>query len=483
LTTARFADCASIEALQAALVDSLQAFMGADRCSLVAFRERPQLIACSGVREIDARSPTVQAIINVAAEVRQHAKPIVVAGVHQETPKGNGSDTDSLLLESRLAVPWNSADATSPDFVLVLEWLRKRDMLEHLQTASDWMPVVQSLWNQQLHWLHVPPGHRQRAVRQSTSATLQPTKQYRRLAVATIGLVLLAWLLFHPSPMRITADAHLEPTAIRSIHATADGFIDEVLVDEESRVTQGQVLAKLRSPSLDFQIEDTLGKLRTMAEKRNGLNVSINQLVNNATDATSTQTKLTSELLILDAQEKHAQETLAFLRKEQERLSITSPIEGVVVASELRQELLRRPVRRGDALFRIAAMDGEWRLHIQIADRDTKYVSQSYDRDHDRVDFVFDSLPSEVFPAYVRHMSPMSENILGSGSYQRAFASVDREIAKRVHMGATAHVTFHCGEQPAWFVWSRPLVEFLQRRTRFFSRSYDAANRSDDGQQ
>jgi multidrug efflux pump subunit AcrA (membrane-fusion protein) len=287
-------------------------------------------------------------------------------------------------------------------------------------------------------------------------------------AVAAVGLIAASFL---PYPMTLTSSAVLEPVSRRYVHASADGYLEQILVQESQSVVPGQPLAKLRSPELELRVEEVLGQIRSLAEKRDGLRVAINQLSPNAKDALASQSRLSTELLMLDTQEKHAQAKLEFLKQEQSRLTLVSPIAGMVVAKDLEGELKDRPVKRGDSLFQVVDLEGDWRLNVSVADRDSGYIERHFGSLGGSVEYVFDSLPREPFSGRVTKFAPMLENRTGSGSYRTVWVNIDAGDATRAHMGATATVFFRCGEQPFWFVWSRPLVEFLQRRFLWFTTS------------
>ncbi len=62
----------------------------------------------------------------------------------------------------------------------------------------------------------------------------------------------------------------------------------------------------------------------------------------------------------------------------------------------------------------------------------------------------------------------MSEiNRIGDFVEVRAVVESPEQIG--AHAGAGVHAYFTCGSQPLWFVWSRPLVEAIQRK--FWFRS------------
>ena len=140
---------------------------------------------------------------------------------------------------------------------------------------------------------------------------------------------------------------------------------------------------------------------------------------------------------------------------------------------ELRKELEARPLRRGDSLFSIADLNGAWQLNIHVADRDSGYLLAHYNALPQTVSFVFESLPGERFTAEVRHIANAMENPKGTGCYLLALATLEQEVAKRSQMGASARVYFHCGQQPLWFVWCRPMVEAFQKRVWLLAKNKD----------
>jgi multidrug efflux pump subunit AcrA (membrane-fusion protein) len=264
--------------------------------------------------------------------------------------------------------------------------------------------------------------------------------------------------------MTIEAEAVLEPKLRRAIFSSVDGFVDSLLVEDGQTVEQGQLLGKLRSPALNLQIEETIGQIKSVSEKRNGLRVAVNQVSNSTPEALVAQTRISAEILLLEAQEKQTRDKLDFLVKEQGKLEIVSPIHGVVVSRDLRRELETRPLRRGDILFQVADLEGQWQLNVQVADRDSTYLKKHLAEEDREALFVFDSLPREQFRTAVQQVSATVENPTGTAPYLLVVADIENEVAKRAYMGANARVWLSCGEQPLWFVWCRPMVEALQKR-------------------
>jgi hypothetical protein len=271
-----------------------------------------------------------------------------------------------------------------------------------------------------------------------------------------------------PYPFYIQSQAYLEPTTQQFIHATADSFIEELLVGEGQSVQSHQPLVRLRAPNLELQIEELTGQILALVEKKNGLRVAVNQLSANSSDLAN-QTRLSAELRLIEIQEKHAQEKLAFLEKQREELLLQSPIKGMVVGGDLSRELSDRPLRRGDALFRVADLQGPWHLKLLVADRDGRYVQQALLNGPIDIDWGLENSTGRGLKAKLVSMRPEVDQRPNQGPCRSATASIEESQLEQPAIGAVAYARIPCGKQPLWFIWSRPLVEFLQKRFWFNS--------------
>ncbi|MCC6511166.1 MAG: efflux RND transporter periplasmic adaptor subunit [Pirellulaceae bacterium] len=505
------------------LVNHLLPVLGAARLSLA---ERGlvrglQISAVSGVSQLDGQLDCVKALRQLAQTAMQtgqpvlrHAHPItrpepaatsgesaehLQAASHQSnsscppqpaSPSTAVLDADGLF-QNLIALELSSRVDGRPDTggVLVVEWSSEAAMVAALPVLTHVLPIVSNAWRQQRRWLRIPALGR----RLSIWDLQLPQVVWRMLRWAIVALVCVLTYrsLIANYPLFIEAPAFLEPAIKRSIFATADGFVDALLVDDGQSVTAGQTVAKLRSPALDLQIEELQGQLRALVEKRGGLRIAINQIDTSTKDALTQQSRLSAEVAQLTTQESNIQKQLKLLGEERQKLELVAPIAGVVVARDLKQQLLRRPVRRGDSLFTVVDLQGPWHLRIEVADRDSGYVRShlaatdalnstdavnavnAVDATSNQLEFVLDSLPEKRFQANVQWVSDTVQNRPGEGCYLEIRAQVQREIVEQSHMGAGALAYFQCGQQPLWFVWCRPLVEATQRKLWFWS---EAAN-------
>lgn len=465
--------------LDQVVVEAIQSLLKAERVSLVALGVRAALLASSNSIQIDRSSPTVKAIESFATRPDEgttirSSRPPVRGSIESQDESNSGA----RLLAECICLDY---PGYRKGLKIVVEWSTPIIMQEQLSLMSYWSGLFASSLRQQERVLALPHWMRKLAG-SKPNWTGNVTKVSRWILVG-VTLIVLCYLAFLRLPMKIQAEATLEPVSQRSIFAAADGTIEKILVSDGEPVSTGQVLAIMHSPGLDLMAEEALGKLRAMAEKRNGLMVAINQATLDA-KSEATQTSISSELLVLDAQEKHTRSMLEFVRSQQKELELRSPIDGVVVASEIERELDQRPLKRGDTLFKVVQLEDQWRLQIKVSDRDSYWIRRFYDIDlteqknrslnlstkPNSVLVQFDSMPEKQFEALITRVEKFSENHLGQGSFQYVTASIEPEIAKEFHMGSVATVTFICGSEPAWYVWCRPLVEFIQTRTGWFTQ-------------
>ena len=442
--------------LNRSVVEALRELLQADRVSL--FRKDHQaasMIACSGAASIDSNSTTVQELERSVLSLFQNNEPKL----------WNAADHQPQAPRYRLLLPWPSnADALAHG--LLVEWSDPQATIDRVQRASNLLPMINQAWQYQHRWLCLPPRARAQAI--GKSASQAPSGRFPKRLASLALLASLVGLAMIPYPFYIQTQAYLEPTTQQFIHATADSFIEELLVAEGQSVQSHQPLVRLRAPNLELQIEELAGQILALVEKKNGLRVAVNQLSANNSDLAN-QTRLSAELRLIEIQEKHAQEKLDFLEKQRQELLLQSPIQGIVVGGDLSRELSDRPLQRGDALFRVADLQGPWHLKLLVADRDGRYVQQALLNGPVDIDWGLENATGRGLKAKLVSMRPEVDQRPNQGPCRSATASIEESQLEQPAIGAVAYARIPCGKQPLWFIWSRPLVEFLQKRFWFNS--------------
>jgi hypothetical protein len=485
------------------VVNSLSAVLGAQRVSLAVRRElkSSKVLAVSGVSSEIKATNSLKELCDLCQKAFDRNQPVIVQPESVATQPSDLTFEPAGPMKSMAAysatLPLCEVSATSSqqrmadegssgssrgDTAICFEWKDYEDFLQGTQQLALAMPAVTSMWYAQRRWLGLPAWVRGLGkYRQLKIGNWHRSRIWRWLIV--VGMVgLVGWLLARPTDLRIEMQGVLQPISQRTVFAGLDGVVDQLLIKDNALVTQGQALLTMKSASLEIASQETIGELQANQEKLDALAVSLNQLNRDNLDQAASINRVAAEIGQLETQRKTLQKKLEAYQSESLRLTLSAPIDGLVIASDLEALLDSRPVRRGDALLRIVQTSGPWHLVLSIADRDIGYVrsAQNIDNAHPdlgqlsehrlrelELEYVFSSSPDRQHRAKLVWLSRAARNPRGDGVFVDAHASVDRSEIQDAYVGATVYAYLNVGQYPTWFVWSRPLVEAIQRKLWF----------------
>jgi multidrug efflux pump subunit AcrA (membrane-fusion protein) len=441
------------------IVNRLQGILHADRVSLVHLDEdhRSYLVAVSHTLEIDRHGEGARQIVACAENSRSKTDEASVVKGLQESQSENNHNMQVIRLQSYLAA----------EDCYVVEWPDEATRLLNTWKLTAIVPTLEMLFLYQRRWEAVPVRLQEQIV-----AKLRRRPWWRSLTRAGVRLLAIASMivaLVWPIPLRLELTGTLQPVEQRFVFSSVDGTVDEILIEDSDDVTMDQPLIRMLSPNLERQVEQIQGELLSLIEKRSALNISLNQVSNEGKDVEASlagQARISADLKLLEVEEASLREQTRLAQAEQAKLIIRAPIAGKVLAHDVKKYLDRRPIRRGDPLFRIADHRGDWQLNLQVADRDSHYLSQTFQNTSapTLVDFSYASNPRQHFSATLQSIAPFAYRDASLGVVVDVKATVDSSVASHGQLGGavTAHVT--CGKWPVVFVWCRPLIESLQRR-------------------
>ncbi|MEM6690844.1 MAG: efflux RND transporter periplasmic adaptor subunit [Planctomycetota bacterium] len=257
----------------------------------------------------------------------------------------------------------------------------------------------------------------------------------------------------------------IEPVQQRAVFATHDGFVDEIYVEDGASVDSGEILLRLKSPDLERQRLRLDGEMAAIRERRDGFLAAISQV-----DSVDARTAISSRQMSAEVQS--LDERLLGYAKQRDvvlgevaRLELRSPIDGSVVANDAQQNLINRPVNRGDKLFRIASFSGDWHLKLWVADQDVGHLREAVESQPNvMVSFKLISRPSEELQGNLVSIGETVQPRQGMGPAVSVEFEVERDIVDDAQMGATVYGRIECGRRSWWYVWGRELVESFQRR-------------------
>jgi multidrug efflux pump subunit AcrA (membrane-fusion protein) len=458
----------SIEDAASLIVDQVASILSASRVSLIAQTPHSgsKLLAVNTCPQVDASSTVVKQLVAIGerAMSQGHAMSSLQENKQANAPELATPDSvTSTSLESWAALPLTGQlPSVGIRTSMVLEWREHQALLSAMPMVRQLFVPLSTAWLMQSRWLGLPKILRTSHLSPTNTAKVWTRHPALRWILAAAGGLFLCWGATRPVDLTIECSATLEPVSQSTLYASADSYLQTLHVADGQSVTKGTKLVSLRSPSLELQIEETMGQLRALSEKRASLRVALNQTSQSSSDAEINRMRISSELVVLESQEKHIHEKLAFWNAERDRLELVAPMNGVVIARQLHRELQSRPLRRGDPLFQIMDTDGDWQLRISIADRDSGYFTVQRDQGPVPVEFQLESRPERFYMGQIRDVAPAMETT-PNGEVMIAFANIDVDAKQQAFMGATAKAYLRCGKQPLWFVWCRPWIESLQK--------------------
>lgn len=453
----------------------------ADRVSLIS-QERG-VLSVSGAISLDRRSDSVVAIKRIGLQTIAQESPLCRRDGDQDGEEAAGEfstreNNEQLTLGSNYAcIPFNvTADEERPSAAVLFEWDKYEQFLNGCTILNYLFPAFSLGWQHLHQMLGIP-----RSLRWAFSGRFIRRPFYARVArwaIVAVLIIVAGYVLSLPTPIRIEAAGSLQPVQQRVVFTSIDGIVSKLHVEDGELVRKGELLATLTAPMLDIELQEVAGEIQAITEKRDGLHVAVNQIFNNNQESRALQSKMSSEIRQLETQLENLEAKHIALLDERSKLQVLAPIDGVVVSREIERFLDLRPVRRGDALLRVVQLDGPWQLELLVADRDSGYLKRKLaesggpmvghiPQEADRaIEYVIASKPDQRMQADVIWVSESARNPAGEGMFIDVRASVD-EAGEKAHMGASVNAYIECSQQPLWFVWSRPLVEAIQRRLWF----------------
>ena len=255
--------------------------------------------------------------------------------------------------------------------------------------------------------------------------------------IGLASLALLAVLALVDVPYRVSARTFIEGAVQRAAVAPFEGYIAAGYVRAGDTVKRGQVLAKLQDR--DLRLEQTRwASEHELAQRK-------------LRQAGASQDR--AAMAMFSAQADQAQAQLSLVEEKLARATLLAPFDGVVVLGDLSQ-LLGTPVEQGKLLFEIAPLDS-YRVMLNVDERDIGElrVGQSGD-------LALPSIPGQVMPFVVKHITPISVSQDGR-NYFRVEAQIDQPGA-RLRPGMEGVGKVQVGERRLLWVWTHAGIDWLR---------------------
>jgi len=270
---------------------------------------------------------------------------------------------------------------------------------------------------------------------------LSATKKYerylgrRRPGMRVLGVLAALTLVcsfFITTQWKIVAPAELLSIERRVITAPIDGFIADIEIEPNDRVVQGQTLARLDRREIELEAA-TLDSDVVMAE---------------AAFRTAMADQDRESTGIARARLAQARAQRAGVEQQLNRTDLTSPIDGLVIASDVTRTN-GTAVSRGETLFEIAPNTG-FEVHVLVGEADV------YDVHIGQTGMIsLRATPDERLPIEVVSVHPVAEARDGENRFRVKANLIEPD--SRLRPGQSGVVRLDAGRANLWGVMTRRL--------------------------
>ena len=177
-----------------------------------------------------------------------------------------------------------------------------------------------------------------------------------RLSIMSAGLMLMLLFLF-PVPYRAACTVRVEPVGARAVSAPFEATLETVLVEPGDEVRQGQPLVQLDGRPLRLEQQSIDAEIQ-QATKQQDVAIAAGRI------ADSQQAQLKCQQL---------QRQSELIQRRLSQLTVTSPIDGVLVVGDLRRSI-GATLEIGQVMFEVASLDRVI-LEIEIPEREIGLVA------------------------------------------------------------------------------------------------------------
>lgn len=294
----------------------------------------------------------------------------------------------------------------------------------------------------------------------------------RRLAIAVAVAALAAavgvGLAVVPWEYRVEGEGKAMPEVQREVFAPWDGDVADVVVESGARVAAGDVLLRIESDDLDAEYIAAQNEVRETEKRRDALLSEWQTLLK--TSDREDQIRVQGELEKSRIELTAAQEQQRKLEERINRLTVRAPIDGVVATYQLKQNLLGRPVRRGELLLEVMDDRGPWRLELEVPEHRMGHVLRAVEASQTGalvVEYVPATAVEQTYEARLTTVATRSNESEERGTVVEVFAEMGAEGVAVRRIGAEVTAKIHCGKRSLGYALFGDVIEFVRRHVWF----------------
>jgi hypothetical protein len=460
------------------LVNDSRAYVGCDRVGLfVGSAGHSRLVACSGVTDASSRSSYAKLLRPVVKRLMKTRETIVF----REDPNNQSRQFQRYLdsfpadqqPKSIVLVPLSSVNAVRPLArqaipigAMIFESFEHKEIAELCQSIAEMTDHASSAMDNALRFERIPLRWFWNALHWFASQFGAP---YRiRTAIWSLLIVALVYFLVaFQTEFKVEVQGELRPVQERNVFAPADGVISEILVQHGDRVREDQVIITLRSPDLELELKQLDGEIETARQKLEGLLTIMKTADSNDPDNARVQTRLAADVIDIQSTISGLVSRKDVVIREIEELVVKSPIAGDVVTWQVTERLDGRPVHRGESLLKVAEVDGDWEVVMDIPDKKFGYITDAQ-KSIGRSDLVVSlglvSNPDKKISTHLDSIS-IESMVRDSGEASvRMTAPLPTVELSEFKPGTSVVGRIHCGRHSVAYVWTAELMNTVKRK-------------------
>ena len=159
------------------------------------------------------------------------------------------------------------------------------------------------------------------------------------------------------------------------------------------------------------------------------------------------------QVRVVKEQINQIQAEMALVSQQLDTISLTAPFDGVVIEGDLSQ-LLGSPVERGDALFKIAPLEG-YRIILKVDESLISHVQQGQ-----AGNLTLSSLSSKNLPLQVERITSVAKAEAGANIFRVEASLEDAPALLRPGMEGVGKI--NVGRERLLWIWTHEIVDWFR---------------------
>lgn len=262
-------------------------------------------------------------------------------------------------------------------------------------------------------------------------------RHLRTKLITTMAIVFLALTSLVEVEFRVNANAVLEGEVQRVVAAPISGYLLSSAVRAGDTIRKGEVMASLNDAELKLELAKLNGRLqKSRREYREA---------QSSRDLVSVR--------VIKEQINQVDAEIELTRQQLDSITLTAPFDGVVIEGDLSQ-MLGSPVERGDALFKIAPLEG-YRIILKVDESEIAYVSQGQTGT-----LTLTSLSKSNLPLQVEQITSVAKAEDGANIFRVEASLANAPELLRPGMQGIGKI--NAGRERLMWIWSHEIIDWFR---------------------